>query len=83
MYSFLVDQSSEHKKAKAENKNVIATKSNSEYKDVMLNNNCSRHLMNRTQSKNHKMGTCKINKIFLSCFDDKTYILNNRSAPGY
>ena len=53
MKFFLVDQSSEHKKAKAENKNVVARKSNSEYKDVMLNNNCSRHLMNRTQSKNH------------------------------
>ena len=33
-----------------------------------------RHLMNRTQSKDHRMGTYEINKISLSCFDDKISI---------
>ena len=33
--------------------------------------------MNRIQSKDHKIGTYKINKISLSCFDDKTYIQSN------
>ena len=33
--------------------------------------------MNWIQSENHKIGTYEINKISLSCFDDKIYILNN------
>ena len=46
MYSFFVDDSSEHKKAKDVNKNV-ETISHSEYKDVLLNKKCLRHSMNR------------------------------------
>ena len=34
MYSFLVDHSSKHKKANRVSKNVVATISHSEYKDV-------------------------------------------------
>ena len=33
--------------------------------------------MKRIQSKKHKVGTYKINKISLSCFDDKRFILND------
>ena len=33
--------------------------------------------MNIIQSKDHKIGTHEINKISLSCFDDKIYIRNN------
>ena len=29
------------------------------------------------QSKRHKLGTCEINKISLSCFDDKRYVLDD------
>ena len=36
-----------------------------------------RHSMNRIQSKEYKIGTYEINKISLSCFDDKIYIQNN------
>ena len=43
MYSFLVDDNSEHKEAKGVNKNVVATISHNEYKDVLLNNKCLRH----------------------------------------
>ena len=59
------------------NKNIIAAISHNEYKDVLLNKICLRHSMNRIQSKDHKIGTYKINKISLSCFDDKTYIQSN------
>ena len=52
MYSILVDDSSEHKKAKDVNKNVVATISHNEYKDVLLNNKCFRHSINRIQTKN-------------------------------
>ena len=33
--------------------------------------------MNRLQSKTHRIGTYEINKISLSWFSDKIYILNN------
>ena len=35
-----------------------------------------RHKMKRIQTKNHKIGKYKINKIF-SCFDEKRYTLNS------
>ena len=75
-YSFLVNNS-EHKKAKDVNKNIVATISHSEHKDVSLNNKCIRHSMNRIQIKDHRIGVYEINKISLSCCDDKIYIQNN------
>ena len=54
MYLLLVDDSSEHKKVKSVNKNVVATISHSEYKDVLLNKICLRHSMNGIQSKDHR-----------------------------
>ena len=36
-----------------------------------------RHKMKRIQSKKHKLGTYEIDKISLSCFDDKTYVLDD------
>ena len=47
MHSFLVDGNSEHKKAKGVKKNVVATMSHNEYKDLLLNNKCLRHSMNK------------------------------------
>ena len=77
MYSYLVNDNSEHKKAKGVNRNVVATISHNEYKDVLLNKKCLRHSMNRIQSKDHRIGTYEINKISLSCFHDKIYIEKN------
>ena len=68
MYSYLVDDNSNHKKAKGVNKNVVATISHNNYKDVLLNKKWLRHLMNMIQSKDHKIGTYEINKISLSLF---------------
>ena len=85
MYSFLVDNS-EHKKPKGVNKNIVATISCNKYRDVLLNNNCIRHSVNRIQNKDHTIGAYEINKIILSCFDDKIYIPNNEydgPALGY
>ena len=76
LYSYLVIDNGEHKK-KGVNRNVVATISYNECKDVLLNKKCLRHSMNRIQSKDHKIGTYEINKISLSCFDDKIYIQNN------
>ena len=32
--------------------------------------------MKRIQSKKHKLGKYEVDKIFLSCFDDKRYVLD-------
>ena len=69
--SFMVDNRNKHKKVKDVNKIVVTTISHGEYNYVLLNIKCLRHLMNKIQSKNRKMGTYEIHKISLSCFDDK------------
>ena len=46
MYLFLVDNS-EHKKAKGVDKNVVATITHNEYKEVLLNNKCIKDSMNK------------------------------------
>ena len=74
MYLYLVDDNSEHKKTKGVNKNVVATISYNEYKDVSLNKNCLRQSVNSIESKDHRLGNYEINKIFLSSFDYKIYI---------
>ena len=66
MYPFLVNDISEHEKAKGVNKMLLQQK-------VMI----QRCLMNRMRSKNHRIGAYKISKKILLCFDDKIYILNN------
>ena len=47
------------------------------FKDVLFNKKIIRHKMKRIQSKNHKLGTYEIDKISLSCFDDKRYVLDD------
>ena len=64
------------KKAKNINKDVVATIRHPEYKSVLLNNKCLRYLMNRIESKDHKIKTFEINIISLLCFNDKIHILN-------
>ena len=55
-------------KAIGVNRNVVATIIHSEYKDVLLNNKCLRHSMNRVQSKDHRIGIYEINKILFALF---------------
>ena len=47
MYSFMVEDKSEHKKSKIMNKNVFPKRILSEYKDVLLNDKRLRHSINR------------------------------------
>ena len=37
--------------------------------------------MKRIQSKKHKLGTYEIDKISLSCFDNKRYVLDDEIHP--
>ena len=54
----------------------IATEFN-EFKETLFNKKVVRHKMKRIQSKKHKIGTYEINKMSLSCFDDKRFILDD------
>ena len=47
------------------------------FKDVLFNKKIIRHKMKRIQNKKHKLGPYEINKISLSCFDDKRYVLDD------
>ena len=55
-FSFL-PKNNKHLKAKDMNKNVVSRISHNEYKDVFLSNKSITHLMNRIQSKDHRIGT--------------------------
>ena len=70
MYSIKNIDGKESNTAKGVN---IATEFN-EFKDTLFNKKIMRHKMRRIQSKKHKLGTYEINKISLSCFDDKRYV---------
>ena len=48
------------------------------FKDVLYGKKIIRQKMKRIQSKKHKLGTCEIDKISLSCFGDKIYVLDDR-----
>ena len=48
-----------------------------EYVDVLFSRGIVRHKMKRIESDLHSVGTCDINKISLSCFDDKRYVLED------
>ena len=53
----------------------IATEFN-EFKDA-FNKKIIRHKMKRIEKKQHKIKTYEINKISLSCFDNKRFILDD------
>ena len=73
MHSMLSDDGNKSNKAKGLN---TATEFN-EFRDTLLNKSIIRHKMKRIQSKKHKLGTYKINKRSLLCFDDKRFVLND------
>ena len=74
MYSTKKIDGKEHNTAKGVR---IATDFD-KFKDVLFNTKIIRHKMKRIQSKKHKLETYEIDKISLSCFDDKRYVLDDR-----
>ena len=73
IYSIKKIDGSESSTAKGVN---IATEFN-EFKDVLFNKKIIKHKMKRIQATKHKIGTNEIDKISLSCFDDKRYVLDD------
>ena len=58
-------------------KRVIVATEFEEFKDPLFNKKIIRHKMRRIQAKKHKIGTYEIEKISLSCFDDKRFVLDD------
>ena len=73
MYSVKTIDGGESSTAKGVN---IATKFN-EFKHVLFRKKIIRQKMKIIQDKKHKIGTYEINKISLSCFDDKRQVLDD------
>ena len=48
-----------------------------EYVDVLFNRKVLRHKIKRILSERHSIGTYVLNKISLSCYDDKRFILDD------
>ena len=58
-------------------KGVSITTEFDKFKDVLFDKKIIRHKIKRIQSYKHKLGTYEIDKISLSCFKDKRYVLDD------
>ena len=75
IYSYIKDNEKGGKTAKGIKKNVIKNNITHEnYRDTLFNNKQMHHKMKTIRSENHQLGSYEINKVSLSCFDDKRYI---------
>ena len=75
MYSYIKDNNKGGKTAKGIKKNIIKKDiTHEDYKDTLFNNREMYHKMKTIRSQNHELGSYEINKVSLSCFDDKRYI---------
>ena len=78
MYSYVKDNKKEQKVGKGIKKCVIKRDiSHKNYKETLFNNKQVYHKMKTIRSNNHQLGSYEINKVSLSCFDDKRYILED------
>ena len=78
MYSYIKDNQKVGKTAKGIKKNIIKNNIKHEvYKNVLINNKQIHHTMKTIRSINHQLGSYELNKVSLSCFDDKRYIAND------
>ena len=85
MYSYMRDDRKGGKTAKGIRKNVIKKNITHEnYKETLFNNKQMHHTMKTIRSNNHQLGSYELNKVPLSCFDDKRYILEDgRTSYAY
>ena len=78
MYSYIKDNQTGGKTAKGIKKNVIKNDiKHLDYKRVLLNEEQLHHKMKTIRSQRHQLGSYEINKVSLSCFDDKRHIHEN------
>ena len=83
MYGYVKTDEKGGKTVKGIKKNVIKNDlKHEDYKNVLLNNKQLHHKMKAIRSQKHQLESYEINKISLSCFDDKRYI-NNDGITSY
>ena len=80
MYSCIKDGQKLEKEGKRIKKNVIKIYKNENCKYIPFNNKQMHHKMKTIRSKNHQLRSYEINKISLSCFDDKRFTLSDGKA---
>ena len=77
MYSYIKNDGKCGKTTKGIKKNVIKNHiKHEDYKEVLLNNEQLHHKMKTIRSQKHQLGSYEINKVSLSCFNDKRHIHN-------
>ena len=78
MYSYMKDNQQGGKTAKGIKKSVIKNEiTHDNYKNTLFDKKQMNHKMKTIRSENHELGSYEINKVSLSCFDDKRYIHKN------
>ena len=81
MYSYVKDNVKGGRTAKGIKKNVIKNNiKHEDYKNTLINNKQMHHKMKTIRSQRHQLGSYEINKVSLSCFDDKRYIHDNGTS---
>ena len=72
MYSCTKDNEKGGKTAKGIKKNVIKNEiKHKDHKNTLFNSRQMHHRMKTIRSKNHELGSYEINKVSLSCFNNK------------
>ena len=78
MYSYLKDDNFNSKTAKGIKKNIIKQQlTHQNYKNTLFNKIQMQHTMKTFRSELHQIGSYELNKMSLSCFDDKRYMHKN------
>ena len=81
MYSYVKDNEKGEKIAKGIKKSVIKNNiKHEDYKRTLINEEQMHHKMKTIRSQRHQLGSYEINKVSLSCFDDKQYIHDNGTS---
>ena len=75
MYSYVKDNGKSEKTAKGIRKYVIKKNIiHQDYKDTLMNGKQMLHSMRTIRIECNQLGSYELNKVSLSCFDDKRYI---------
>ena len=84
-YSYVKDNGKNEKNAKGIRKYVIKKNiKHQDYKDTLQHNKQIFHPLKTIRSVNHQLGSYELDKILLSCFDDKRYILaDSKTSYAY
>ena len=79
MYSYIRKDGCNSKTAKGVKKNIIQQNiKHQDYKDILFKSLQIHSKMKSIRSDHHQLASYELNKVLLSCFDDKRYIKSDR-----